>query len=839
MAEVTGQIGQDEVVLNNAATEATLKQLLSAMQAIAAKQGAEIKNDKELDKQMQRLGKQTQEQVRGGRLFKRVKEEEAAAAKKNAEATDEAAEELGAFAESTQKSSNMIGKGLNLFMDGLNKVSSALGSAAGMSDSISSATGALGQIPLGIGDTINAVFGPPAAAADRVHDAFIQAASSGANFGGNILEMTKTASEMGMTFEQLGGIVNSQAENLMFLGGSVSQGAKRLGEMSKLMRDSQLGAELQRLGFSSADINENLAAYSGRLARTGRSEELTNRQLVELSGKYMKNLDAVSKLTGKSKEALQAEEDARMADAQYRIMMSKLSEEERIEMEKLMSSIPKAHQTGLKEILATGTATSDEGVKAMAFLNKTGQSAQSIFQQIQSGQGLQEGFANDFYNTYAAEAKKFAESPIGETLGKFDDTMKEFYVGSADVAARNKTLGEIQAETEAEQEALKNKIAANTGEVLDPETIAQFKRDVAEAGNNFATALASVDLSKLKSIFETASQAAMDYLVPAIELAAENFDKVVTSVVAAKVSMLALAAATTAATAAQAARGFMVGDGGGKDKNKKNKKDKKGGGSGAAAAGGGSKFLKGLAKRVPYAGLAYGAYEGYSAYTEADAALAAGEITENQATVAKSGAVGTTAGGLGGAAAGAAAGALAGSVVPVVGTAIGGLVGGAIGYWAGSAGGEAVGEMIGEELAGPDTVRDLQAKIAEVQDTIAGGTTWTNWSLDDEKEKLEKLQAQLAKLKTANAEIASRVTTASGASGTLTDEQAKEVEDYLEKTTTINEDPKVPGTTATSKGMDDIQKLNSNVEAMLEEIKRQTIILRKNLGLSEEATSVY
>lgn len=177
--------------------------------------------------------------------------------------------------------------------------------------------------------------------------------------------------------------------------------------------------------------------------------------------------------------------------------------------------------------------------------------------------------------------------------------------------------------------------------------------------------------------------------------------------------------------------------------------------------------------------------------------------------------------------------------MPGIGTAIGGLVGGALGYWAGSEGGELVGEMIGEELAGPDTVRDLEAKIAEVQDTIAGGTTWTNWSLDDEQEKLEKLQAQLAKLKTANAEIASRVTTASGASGTLTDEQAKEVEDYLEKTTTINEDPKVPGTTATSKGMDDIQKLNSNVEAMLEEIKRQTIILRKNLGLSEEATSVY
>ena len=60
MADVTGQFGNEEVVLNNAATEATLKQLLVAMTAMAKAQGVEVKNAATLDKDLGRLGKQTE-----------------------------------------------------------------------------------------------------------------------------------------------------------------------------------------------------------------------------------------------------------------------------------------------------------------------------------------------------------------------------------------------------------------------------------------------------------------------------------------------------------------------------------------------------------------------------------------------------------------------------------------------------------------------------------------------------------------------------------------------------------------------------------------------------------
>ena len=64
MADVTGSFGQEEVVLNNAATEATLKQLLGAMQIVAAKAKSEFKNQAELDKALGNLAKTTKDQVR-------------------------------------------------------------------------------------------------------------------------------------------------------------------------------------------------------------------------------------------------------------------------------------------------------------------------------------------------------------------------------------------------------------------------------------------------------------------------------------------------------------------------------------------------------------------------------------------------------------------------------------------------------------------------------------------------------------------------------------------------------------------------------------------------------
>lgn len=865
MADVTGQIGNEEVVLNNAATEATLKQLLAAMTAMAKKAGVEIQSDKELDASLKRLGKQTEAGVRSGRKFQSSQDKLGKSANKTSDSLDDAAESADTFGSAIKSNLEFIGKLGQTAQKAIDYIGGTLSSIANMGDSITSATDTLGNVPL-IGDAIKGVYGPVAGAVETLQTQFQAAASVGANFGGNIANFSRSAGNAGMTMEQFSGVIQKNAQNLVFLGGSTAEGAKRLADMGKDIRKSQVGDELARLGYSTVDINNGLAEYSGRLARNGRAEQLSNKQLIALTGTYMKNLDAVSKLTGKSKETLQAEQDARQADAQYRIMLSKLGPEQAAEMEKLMDSIPKAHQTGIKEILATGTATSDEGVKAMAFLRESGGEAQKLFQQMQSGQGLQEGFASDFYDTYAAEAKKFADSPVGQTLGKFDESMNDFYVAAADVAARNKTLSEIQKEIEANLQKNRDDAAKGVGDIIDPAAIKTFKENIAQASTEFTTALGSIDLKPLESVFTQALDAAKDYLVPALQKAAENFPLFLTAMGAANAALKALELAAYAASTAQML-GVRRGPGAGASTATGNKpKPKPKPGAGAA---------KGILRRFGPLGLAYGLYEGYQSYSAIDESLEAGEITENQATVQKSESVGETVGGTGGAIGGAMAGAAIGSVVPVVGTAIGGLIGGAIGWWAGSSAGGAIGEKIGEGLVGEDTIRDVEDKIANLNAAIAEDS-WSSvgFSAEDEKRELEQLQKDLAllKQKKAEQEAEAAATTADGVpknpDGTLSDDpnagteetpstnatdaqktleqQAAEAEKKKaeEERKRLEEEKKkqealdgVPMSSNTTQKTPDqlLTELNTSMNQLVQLATTQTMLAKKQLGVSGEA----
>jgi hypothetical protein len=57
MAEVSGDFGGTPITLNNAATEATLKQLVAAIGILSAKSGKDIKSQKQLDAELKKFYK--------------------------------------------------------------------------------------------------------------------------------------------------------------------------------------------------------------------------------------------------------------------------------------------------------------------------------------------------------------------------------------------------------------------------------------------------------------------------------------------------------------------------------------------------------------------------------------------------------------------------------------------------------------------------------------------------------------------------------------------------------------------------------------------------------------
>lgn len=490
MAEVYGELGGNPIELNNAATETTLKQLLAAtlaLNAASAKGGKGAKLQAELEKELKRLADTAKkkyavdkELLGLGQKELNQETEKAKARKKEIEGLEKSAEKLGAMMGAAEMAAT--------------KLTSMVQSLANMQNSLTGAAQALSQIPM-VGGTLGAVFGAVAGAAEKTYKSFQQAAEVGANFGGSIGEIIDAATGAGLTIDQFTGIIAKSGESLALLGGNTANGAKRLAELGRGIRDSNLGNELAALGYSTEAINSGLATYSGMLAKTGALQGMSNRQLIESTGNYLKNLDAVSKLTGQSKKELEDARQQRMKDAQFRMIMSKMDAASQENLQMLMDTIPEEHREGMKEIIATGTATSEAGKAAMAFLPDSAKQMMDLNRQIETTGKVNATEARNLSVAYQREASAFAKTPLASNIAKFgDETQKRLALGAMNVAARTGDVNKAfeQQQKDAEARAAKEKELKEKG--LDPASMKAYQEQIAAVSNQFTKLLASSGL---------------------------------------------------------------------------------------------------------------------------------------------------------------------------------------------------------------------------------------------------------------------------------------------------------------------------------------------------------
>ena len=692
MAEVSGDFGGTPITLNNAATEATLKQLVAAIGILAAKSGKDIKSQKQLDSELKKFYKSLEKSDKTLAKLNKAQEEEAKKRKSLADALNAEEETRRRAAAVTEMSVAGVRNFTAAVENTVSKMTGMMSSLAGMGNSFSGAASAFSSIPL-VGGLLGTVFGAIASSGDRVYNSFREAASVGANFNGSIRDMIQGASAAGLTIEQFAGIIKRNGENVALLGTGTQDGARQLAKLGKIMKDSAIGDDLARLGYNTEEISEGMVKFGGMMARTGK--QLDQRELAKMSGEYLKNLAAMSELTGKSKDALQAESDARMADSQYRLMLARMDAEGAKNFELLMQSVPKAHQAGLKEIITTGTANSDAAKATMAFMNQTGQSALALGQTMRQTGTLTKDQFFAFDKTRRAEAKANMEDAktgrgVITTIGNFGTQLEQdIAVGMMDVAAQT---GDAQTAIEKQNQALADK-AKSDKDALDPAAMKKFQESIAELSNKFTTFLAQ-NMPMLMSAFDKLTSLVTSTLLPAFNFLMDHFTAIVVGLVAFKAALAAGALAMKAIEMHKALAGPGTNPA-------KPMFVKDVGGVGAAGGGdAGGKKGKGIGKFVRGAG-AIGAVVGagmlYSDISDINQQEDEGKITEAQAKEQRGGAVGGAVGGMGGAAAGAAAGALAGSVVPVIGTAIGGIIGGLVGGYLGREGGQAVGKAVRSE----------------------------------------------------------------------------------------------------------------------------------------------
>jgi hypothetical protein len=162
------------------------------------------------------------------------------------------------------------------------------------------------------------------AQADALMQSYQGLASVGAAGKADLTDVYTTMSKFGVTsreelpkFTQM---LSQNSEMLAKMGGTVSQGMKQFADVSASIQQTGLQTEFMNMGMSVDSINKGIAGYLKIQTQTGQAQKMTQEELNAGAADYLRNLDNLSKLTGKSAEALAKEREERQNDEKFAIM---------------------------------------------------------------------------------------------------------------------------------------------------------------------------------------------------------------------------------------------------------------------------------------------------------------------------------------------------------------------------------------------------------------------------------------------------------------------------------------------------------------------------------------
>ena len=510
MAVIVDIPGVGQVEAKNAATESTLRELVNAMKGMSGggRSAAGGAGAGAAGGMLSGLSKATQD---AGKSAKGFTSSTAGGAKTMSNAAGNAGKALGkgltGAAGLATKSvfgvANAAKQGADL-LAGLAAASAKLISDfANVGNSLTSAAGALAPIPI-IGPALSTTLGAVAQAATGAADAFTQASASGATFGGSINEMARSASEAGMTLDQFAGLIAANGEGMLAFGATTEGGAKQFSRLSRDLRSA--GSDLYALGYSTEQINDGLAKYGSLLRAQGLQGKQSNAQLVSGAKNYLKQLDALAKISGEERSAKEAQMKALATDAQFQMAMAGKSEKVRSSFMNLVGGFGPTLGGFVKDFVATGTTTTKESQDIAAAL---GSETMAELTKLRHKLNSEQELTADEQDRLRAIIKKSSEAgskSLGTALAanRDSDTMSKAFIEGMqiNVGAVKKTADE------------QDKAASQTDKMN--EQVRKSQEALAAFSNSFQMALANSGmLNLLMDAFSFLANIVQTFVIPA------------------------------------------------------------------------------------------------------------------------------------------------------------------------------------------------------------------------------------------------------------------------------------------------------------------------------------
>jgi hypothetical protein len=419
MADVTGRIGNEEVELNNAATEATLKMLLQA--TLASAKGSK----EELNKVAAMAAKAGLDSDSIEQTNKAVQ-----ATTPQMNALGKTAFVLGAAFGAAERDFQTLVKTGQQLAAGTAQASDVLSNMATM------LPGPLGKVVQG--------FAALASFQEGMLTQYQGLTKAGVNFGGSLTDLRMAASNSYLTMQEFSTLMSSNSATLAKMGGSVDAGARAFSAASNTLGASKLGSDLRALGYTSLEVNQGMMDYINISGGRNRKEMQDTEALAKGAGQYMEQLDGLAKLTGESREALAAkmkEDAANQAWQGYLLTLDVKDREKasaaRLEAEarggKGAADALQAKLMGLPPMTEAGqkfVGTMQNGNKAIDGLaSNVKDTSKTIDDVKKSGAGFSAGLAEDGRNLKQVASAQIMAGKDVELFGKA--------LGAANAATRN------------------------------------------------------------------------------------------------------------------------------------------------------------------------------------------------------------------------------------------------------------------------------------------------------------------------------------------------------------------------------------------------------------------
>lgn len=307
----------------------------------------------------------------------------------------------------------------------------------------------------------------------------------GASFGKEMSNIKISAAELGLSVKDMTDLFMQNSDALRTFGGTTDTAIQNFTRISRSLLDSNAGTELRRLGFTAADINENLMVYNELAQQDGLNRTRSTQQQIEGARNFAVELDGLAKLTGKQRKELADEMKSRRreGDVQAFLMGQSAEAQEAFMMatQKIKDTMGPQFEALFQDLMIRGAPITEETRNAFIALGGSADEFEATVAAFKGG--MQTGNFDNFNESLTGAQGAFLDylktdeartiamqsglSGVADAMGAAYDSSYNFAnaVDASADGARNSAAAIETLQQQISEEQLKQ--MATTGGLLD------------------------------------------------------------------------------------------------------------------------------------------------------------------------------------------------------------------------------------------------------------------------------------------------------------------------------------------------------------------------------------